>query len=198
MSGLELILASSSPRRRELLERAGLAYRQVSPCAASEDAKAASWRGLPPERLASRLALLKALAVARREPLPRAAVVIGADTVVAFEGRCLGKPKGRTEALEALRSLAGRRHRVLTGLALIFLDDGELVVDTVSTVVELAAAQESLLFDYVDAGLCYGKAGSYGIQDPLFEPMVRAVEGSLDNVVGLPVRRLEKLLERSG
>ncbi|MDF1661786.1 MAG: Maf family protein [Planctomycetota bacterium] len=187
---MRLILASSSPRRAELLEKAGLVFEVMKPQATLEDAYSAAWSHLDPEEFSRRLAFLKALGVARALPAQEA-VVLGADTIAEFEGDILGKPRDRSDAQRMIKRLCNADHDVITGIALISLETGLLVTEAVRSTVSLGPYNETLVADYVAAGLADGKAGSYGIQDPLIRPLILGVEGPFDNVIGLPVETVK-------
>lgn len=189
--GLRLVLASASPRRRDLLTEAGLVF-TVCPSRAAEPDPAP---GEGPEAYVERLARLKASEVFATHP---DCVVLGADTSVVLdradgEARILGKPTDAAEALEMLRALSGVTHRVLTGVAL--LGPGREAVFTVATEVEMAAWPEAMLSAYAATGESLDKAGAYGIQGRgAF--LVTAIRGSYTNVVGLPLAMvLEVLVE---
>lgn len=192
---MRLILASSSPRRAELLTKAGLSFEVLKPEATLEDAYSASWSHLDPKEFTKRLAFLKALGVARALAA-QDGVVLGADTIAEFEGDILGKPKDRSEARRMIKRLCQGDHDVITGVALISLKTGQLVTDAVCSTVTLGEYNEALVNDYVDSGLADGKAGSYGIQDPLIRPLIKGVKGAFDNVIGLPVDTVRSHLNK--
>ena len=179
---MALILASASPRRRELLATLGLPF-AVEPPDIDEDAAEAD-----PERLATRLALRKARAVAVRHP---ADAVIGADTVVVLEGRALGKPRDAAEAAAMLAALRGRGHRVFTGVAVVA--GARSGVAAASTDVTMRDYGDDEIARYIARGEPFDKAGGYAIQDPQLAP-VAAVEGCTCVVVGLPLWTLRRLL----
>lgn len=179
-----LVLASASPQRRRLLRELRVPFRIV-PADVSEAS-----REKDPRRLVLLLALRKARAVARRHP---DALVLGADTVVVSGGRILGKPADREEGREMLLGLNGRWHKVYTGVALVHrgsrLAFSEAAVSRVKARRLEAAALERFVGRHLD------KAGGYAVQD-VRDPFIEAIEGARDNVVGLPldvVRRLLKL-----
>lgn len=194
---MRLILASSSPRRAELLEKAGLSFEVMKPQATLEDAYSASWSHLEPEEFTKRLALLKALGVARALPAQEG-VVLGADTIAEFEGDILGKPGDRSEAQRMIARLCEGDHDVITGVAFISLKTGQLITEAVRSTVTLGPYNDALVRDYVSAGLADGKAGSYGIQDPLIRPLILGVKGPFDNVIGLPVETVKSQLKQWG
>lgn len=180
-----LILASQSPRRRELLTAAGFEF-VVRPSDVPEQRAAHE----SAEEYVARLSSEKARA-AERAP---GDIVLAADTVVVVDGEVLEKPRSNKEAASMLRKLSGRRHVVLTGICL--LHDGGELRDTGRTVVEFDALTEGEIADYVASGEPRDKAGAYAVQG-LAAKFVRGIEGCHFNVVGLPVslvyRRLRQL-----
>jgi septum formation protein len=191
MSGLPLILASGSPRRRELLGGMGVDFEVVT--ADVTELEAASAPGLAPAELAMANAQLKADAVARLRP---ARWVLGADTVVALEGRIFGKPGSMNEARVFLRALSGRTHEVITGVVLRVQGGGEERFHEVSRVT-FRALSEELITRYLADVPVLDKAGGYAVQER-GEWIVAAVEGSRANVIGLPVERLSELFRTHG
>jgi len=186
-----LILASRSPRRRELLAHLGVPFRVVVP-EVEEDAEPAS--SGQPEELAEALALAKAEAVARDEG---EAVVIAADTIVVDGDTILGKPADGAAAAETLRRLRGKTHRVITGLAVVDAGSGRRAASHVVTTVHMRDYSNSEIADYVARGEPLDKAGAYAIQDERFHP-VASYDGCYCNVVGLPLKALVILLRRAG
>lgn len=181
---MTLVLASASPRRRELLERAGLVFEVVvSPVKEIHDAT------IEPERLCEMNAALKAEDVAARRP---EATVIGADTLVFIDGEPLGKPADLDDARTMLRRLAGRVHKVCTGVCVIF-PEGRREVFHETTEVTFHPLDEAAIGDYLKVANPLDKAGAYGIQE-FGERIIAGIRGDYDNVVGLPVARLTKLL----
>jgi septum formation protein len=180
-----VVLASSSPRRRELLSRLGVAFEVVSPEVDE------SWRaGERPVHYVRRLAREKAAVVDRPD-----AVVLAADTTVELDGEVLGKPADAADAAAMLARLAGRSHLVHTGVAAAF---GDRVVDGHSTTtVTLAALVEDDIAWYVATGEPLDKAGAYALQGVggLF---VTSIEGSASNVVGLPLHLVATLAGELG
>lgn len=194
MNGIDLVLASASPRRRELLRAAGVAF-SVEPADVDEDLNAFS----DPEVAAVELALRKARAAVAVRQRASAAVVLGADTIVAVQrdGRwsLLGKPVDSEDALRMLGLLSGTRHLVVTGVALVRTSDGAQrtgVERTFVTMREIAAAERAA---YVASGEWQGKAGGYAIQETADRFVERLEQGGFDNVVGLPVALVLRLLE---
>lgn len=143
---------------------------------------------------ARRLAEAKAGAVARREP---EALVIGADTIVVAEGRFLGKPRDADDARTMLRLLSGRRHDVVTGVAIVRRDPPLRMVDSTVTAVWFRPLPDAEIDRYVGSGAPLDKAGAYGIQGKA-SLFVERIDGDYFTVVGLPLARLAAMLERSG
>lgn len=183
-----LVLASASPRRADLLDILGLAHEAIP-----ADVDETLLPGEAPEAHVERLARAKALAVARHRP---DALVVGGDTVVVLEGEVLGKPVRRQEAVAMLMRLAGREHRVHSGLALVA--PGGTVRSAVSTTrVRFRDFDEAVARRYVSTGEPLDKAGSYGIQG-MGAALVDSIEGDYHTVVGFPVATLVRLLEEAG
>jgi septum formation protein len=185
-----LILASSSPRRRELLAQRGFAFQIVNP---EVDERALP--GESPPELAARLALAKARAVALRAP-PRA-VVLGCDTIVVLGEEVLGKPDDERHAVEMLLRIAGRTHRVLTAFAALADGPGAEQVGVEESLVTLRAVSRSEAEAYAAGGEPLDKAGSYALQGEGARFVTR-VQGSKSNVIGLPLERVEPLLRSLG
>jgi septum formation protein len=186
---MRLVLASQSPRRRELLESLGIAV-EVRPAGADESVRP----GEGPEAYVRRVAADKARAV---EAGP-GEIVLAADTAVVLSGEVLGKPRDDGDARRMLRALSGAEHEVLTGVRARIgapgLAEAEVVV---STRVRFAPLAEAQIAWYVDSGEPRDKAGAYAIQGK-GGAFVRAVEGSVSNVVGLPLEETLALLARLG
>ncbi len=183
-----LILASASPRRRELLERVGVRV-QVDPA----DADETHHPGEEARAYAARVAAEKARAVAARRP---GACVLAADTVVVVDGDVLGKAEDEAEARAMLTRLAGRTHLVTTAVCLL-LPDGQARGFAVDSEVEVRTLAARDVDGYLASGEWRGKAGAYAIQG-IGAALVRAVRGSYTNVVGLPLVEVIELLEETG
>jgi septum formation protein len=185
---LPLVLASASPRRRELLQRAGVRF-EVRPPAVEET----PLPGEPPRALAERLAREKALDVARALGPRPSRLVLGADTIVVLEDHVLGKPRDPEHAVTMLCRLLGRSHRVVTGVALV--ESAELRVRTlaVESRVTMRAAEEHEVRAYVATGEPLDKAGAYAAQGE-GRRFVLGIEGSESNVIGLPLEETLALL----
>lgn len=185
-----LILASASPRRREILTRLGLAF-SVDPADIDETQAASE----PPERYVARLAEDKARAVAGALSGPVA--VLGADTTVVIDREVLGKPRDAADSERMLRLLRGREHAVHTAVALVLCPEAEARVVIATTRVRFRDFNDATLLRYVASGEGRDKAGSYGIQD-LGQALVSEIHGSYTNVVGLPAAETIELLEQAG
>jgi septum formation protein len=185
-----LVLASTSPRRRELLTRAGFRFEIAAP-----DVDESALAGESAESLAQRLALAKARAVARRAP--REACVLAADTVVVIDGELLGKPRDPAEAVEMLLRLAGRTHRVLTGFALVVPALAREESGVEESFVRMHAVDRATAEGYAATGEPLDKAGAYAAQGEGGR-FVAEIRGSRANVIGLPLEALEPRLAALG
>ncbi len=183
----KLILASQSPRRRQLLAEAGYTF-DVMPASESAECGICS-KETPPEMVA-RLAYQKAADVARTLT---AGLVLGSDTVAECVGQILGKPKNRQHAGEMLRLQCGRSQRVYSGVCLWLRPDDRTAVDVDCTELKMADLSDEQIEEYLDSGLWEGKAGAFGLQDRT--GWVSVVRGSESNVVGLPLEMLERMLQ---
>jgi len=187
-----LLLASRSPRRRSLLEEAGVAFEVVS--SGIDDADLAPGASAPEHWVAS-LALLKGEA-ARRALGGRAlgAIILGADTVVDSHGEIVGQPRDRDDAERILRRLMGGGHRVLSGAALVDGATGRRLTLTDSAQVRVGRIDEAELQAYLDSGEWSGKAGAYNLSERLAAGWPIAFEGDPSTIMGLPMRRLLPIL----
>jgi septum formation protein len=182
----ELVLASRSPRRREILERLGIPVRVVAP-----SLEEVFPDGVAPEEAVRRIAVVKATAA--REAGARG-LLLAADTAVVVGPRVFGKPRDAADARAMLSTLAGRAHLVVTGIALAD-EAGTLLSGAESTEVEFRPLAPREIDEYVESGEPLDKAGAYGIQG-LGALLVRGIRGDYTNVVGLPVGRLLDLARR--
>lgn len=182
----DIILASASPRRREILEGLGISFR-ILPAGADETCDLTDPAAFVRE-LARRKgqAVYSSLSHKERED----AVILSADTVVVLDGQILGKPRDRDEAIRMLTALSGRDHAVLTGIGVTV--GGVTHTAAESTTVHVDEIPTKALLAYVDSGDPMDKAGSYGIQGA-FSRWIRGIDGCYFNVVGLPVNRLNHL-----
>jgi len=185
-----LLLASNSPRRRQLLALGGWMF--------GLDVSDVDETRLPAEApvdYVRRLAEAKA-----RAGLPRAReehLIIGADTAVVIDGDVLGKPADEQEARQMLTRLRGRTHQVYTGISVLRVSDGNLWTEVVITEVPMRAYSDAEIEDYLASGDPMDKAGAYGIQNPNFQP-VEQMAGCYASVMGLPLCSLSGLLRRAG
>lgn len=186
-----IILASASPRRRELLDTVGIPF-SVCPSQGEEQI-----RGSSPKEVVEELSEQKAREVFLKTS--GEVLVIGADTVVAAEGNILGKPKNRKEAIQMLKKLQGASHEVYTGVTMLSRDENGEQQKTfhVMTAVEFYPMSEEEIESYVDTGEPMDKAGAYGIQGKA-GIFVKEIRGDYNNVVGLPVARLYQELKQIG
>ncbi|HEY2411132.1 MAG TPA: Maf family protein [Pirellulaceae bacterium] len=196
-----LVLASSSPRRRQLLLDAGYQFTIQPPTDVNED----PLPGEPPELLVRRLALAKAQSTARQlnsllNPEPRApspeSLILACDTVAECSGQILGKPADRNDARRMLALLRGREHRVISGLCLWRLPTGDHRLEIDITRLVMDPISEEALENYLDTNQWQGKAGAFGYQDGL--DWVHILAGSESNVVGLPMQLLARMLNEFG
>jgi septum formation protein len=183
-----LVLASASPRRRDLLGRLGLPFEVVVP---DIDESALAGR---PERVARRLAAAKARAVSADRP---DAIVLAADTVVAHRSDLLGKPRNASEAEATLKRLRGRVHRVVTAVAVMLPGRRRPLVEHAVTRVTMRRYSDTEIAASIARGDPFDKAGAYAIQDERLAP-VAAYDGCYCNVVGLPLWTAARLLGRAG
>ena len=186
---MQIVLASGSPRRRQLLEMLGLKDLLIIPAKGEEIAP----EGAQPQKLVMALAAHKAGEVAALcDP---EALVIGADTIVWFQGRPFGKPRDRQEAVEMLSGLSGQCHHVYTGLAIV--RGGETFTQWEESAVYFRDLSREEILRYVDSGEPMDKAGAYGAQG-LGALLVERIEGDFFNVMGLPLCRLGLMLKEQG
>ena len=190
MKDKKIILASASPRRKEIMEMAGYTFEiQVSH-------KEEIYMSETPDEVVKELALLKASDVATHNE-KKNLIVIGADTVVAHGGNILGKPKSEEEAFDMIRSFQGDKHQVYTGVAILKYDaEGkETVINhAVKTEVYVNAMTEEEIWNYIKRDSVLDKAGSYGIQSG-FAAHIEKIEGDYYNVVGLPISYIYEVLK---
>lgn len=186
---MQLVLASSSPRRQELLALLGLAF-EVCPSNFHEQPTA----GLAPIEQVRHFAREKARAVSRERPHD---LVLGSDTVIELDGRLLGKPQDLADARAMLDRLAGRSHLVHTAVALCHQDRGVDAVDVATTTVRMKADEGQRYERYLATGESLDKAGAYAIQGRGGE-LVAGIDGDYTTVVGLPLKLVAYLLESVG
>ncbi|MCJ8275369.1 MAG: septum formation protein Maf [Bdellovibrionales bacterium] len=190
----ELILASQSPRRRHILTERGFEFR-CFPIEVSE---------IPDENLnvldqISDLAHQKASAAVKELKLLESGdiLVLSADTVVLFEGKIVGKPKNKEDAVQILTRMSGQEHQVVTGYCLWDLGPDRFILGREISTVRFRVLTKEEIIEYVDSGEPMDKAGSYGIQGQGGN-FVEKYEGSFNNIVGLPIEKIEKVLQENG
>lgn len=191
---MRLILASQSPRRKQLLGDAGYAFDIVLP---SETAECGICSRESTPELVARLAYQKAMDVAPR--IGGDAIVIACDTVADIMGRVLGKPEDRRHAEEMIRLLSGREHCVYSGLCVLKLprdEAAEPLVEVCKSTLFMSKLDDAQVEQYLDSEDWMGKSGAFGYQDN--HPWLKLVSGTADNVVGLPIDELTKMLAKVG
>jgi septum formation protein len=184
ISTLKMILASGSPRRREILAQMGYDFKTVSP-----DLDESLLDGESPDRHVMRLSSAKAKSVADKHPDD---LVIGADTIVVLGNRILGKPSSPDEAIEMLHLLSGKAHVVYTGLSLIILSEKLERTGYDATKVIFNTLEDNSIRSYVESGEPLDKAGAYGIQG-MGSFLVNHYEGEFDTVIGFPTKLFSNL-----
>lgn len=186
---MRIVLASASPRRKQYLSYLGLPFEVVVP-----DVDESTVDGETPEQLVMRLSKLKAKAVSQRLS-DNEAVIIAADTVVAYKGQVLGKPKNDDDAFNMIKMLQGDTHEVYTGCTIL---KGDRISNfAVSTKVTFASLDDELIRTYVNSGESRDKAGSYALQG-IAAMLIQKVEGSVSTVVGLPICEVREVLKEFG
>jgi len=181
----QIILASASQRRRQLLTAAGYKFKVV---VSQIDESAFSSEECTPVEYAKALALTKAAEVAKRYP---DAIVIGADTLVDFDGQIIGKALDASNAEEITRMLFSRPHKVITGLAIICRTQNLEIVEADVTAVYPKKLTEAQIAKHISSGVWRDKAGAYAIQE--CDPFVDRIEGSFTNVMGMPMELFERI-----
>lgn len=185
---MRIILASQSPRRRELFEKLGVPFEVM---VSEEEEKIMSSN---PKEVTYQLSGQKAQVIAIQM---EDGIVVGADTVVALEGKILGKPKDREDAINMIRSLQGKTHMVYTGVTILKKVQGK-IVDKITfseeTKVFVASMSDEEILGYVETEEPYDKAGGYGIQGR-FSKYIERIEGDYFNVVGLPIHRVYAVMK---
>lgn len=179
-------MASSSPRRAQILQKAGVGFEIQVPLNVKEDNSSAD----PVNHVLS-LSRAKAESVSHQIV---EGIVLGADTVVVLNGVILGKPTGKGEAFLTLKKLSGKTHTVYTGMTLVNKYNGKITSDCDSTEVTFNQLDDEKIKSYIDTGEPMDKAGAYGIQG-MGGFLVEKIQGSFDNVIGLPTEKLKEMLK---
>lgn len=191
MGKKRIILASASPRRRELMAQAGYEFEiQVSH-------KEEVYTGTEPDEIVKELALLKAKDIAKKNEA-KDVIVIGADTVVAHKGAILGKPQSKEDAFQMIKGFQGDKHQVYTGVAILDYDiEGHenIINHAVKTDVYVNPMTDEEIWKYIESDNVMDKAGSYGIQSG-FAIHIEKIEGDYFNVVGLPISYIYEELKK--
>ncbi|MBN1126400.1 MAG: septum formation protein Maf [Sedimentisphaerales bacterium] len=185
------ILASASPRRRSLLEKAGYTFEAV---VSQIEESTFDIGNMTAEEYACRLSLAKAKAVAIQHPNR---LVIGADTVVDFDGDIIGKPRNADDAEQITRRLFSKPHKVITGLAMVWQEKEKQIICSDCTVVYPRPMDEQQIVEHIQGQTWQGKAGAYAIQET-GDQFIERIEGSFSNVVGLPMELLARMLKQIG
>ncbi len=183
---MKLILASASPRRKEILQKEGYNFQIIT-----SDYEEKSFTSNP-IITAKTFAFEKAKDVFNKLE-DKNAIVLGADTVVYLKGEILGKPIDRQDAKRILKNLSGNKHKVITGYAII--SKGKTIIGYDKSIVIFNKLTESQIESYLDSNLYVGKAGAYGIQDGEFN-FVKRYKGSMNNIIGLPIEKIKKALRK--
>ena len=187
----DLILASSSPRRRELLRSGGYCFRVSPPSHMEPEINSPA---VVPFQFAESTAYFKARSVAAQGDL---GLILGADTIVTYRGAVFGKPSDADQAREILSTLAGTTHEVITGVALVDTHNDRRLIRHDTTRVTMRPMPDEVRERYIASGAWQGKAGAYGIQDR-GDAFIECLEGSFSNVVGLPMELLARMLIEVG
>jgi septum formation protein len=185
----KLILASSSPRRKELLSGLGLSF-----VIDSSDVDESFSPGTPPQQVVEMLSLRKASAVAHKYD---EGLVIGSDTIVVLNDEILGKPANDEDAYNMLSKLQGRTHHVLSGVAIVDASTGKIKVSSSCTEVTMRTLSDKQIVNYVQSGEPRDKAGAYAIQG-LGSTIVERIDGDYFTVVGLPLCLLNQMMAKFG
>ena len=183
---MNIILASGSPRRKEILENTNLKFSVIT-----SDIDERIFENEEPIQLVLRLAFEKCMSVAQNNPSD---LVIGADTIVVLDNEILGKPKDEEEAFNMLSKLSNREHQVITGMSIVNLENEKKIVDYAISNVKFKKLTDQDIKDYISTKECLDKAGSYGIQG-YGALLVEEIKGDYFNIVGLPISKLSDILK---
>lgn len=184
---MNIILASASPRRKEILENASVKFEVMA-----SSIEELTLDGESPCQMVMRLAFEKGMDIAS---IQKSDLIISADTIVVIDNTVLGKPENEIEARKMITSLSGRTHQVITGISLINLDNNKKIIDYVISNVKFKNLSEEDINDYIRTKESLDKAGAYGIQG-YGALLVDEIQGDYFNIVGLPISRLSDLLKK--
>ncbi len=185
---MNIILASASPRRKEILENVNVKFTVVA-----SNIDEVILDNEPPKELVMRLAFEKCMDVAKKN---EDALVIGADTIVVMDDQILGKPKNEEDACNMIELLSNKKHQVITGISLINLSLDKKVIDYVVSEVTFKDLSKETIRDYINTKESLDKAGAYGIQG-YGSLLVESISGDYFNIVGLPISRISDLLKEN-
>lgn len=185
---MNIILASGSPRRREILANTNVKFTVIT-----SDIDEKIFENEEPTQLVLRLAFEKCMGVALKNPND---LVIGADTIVVLDNKILGKPKDEEEAFDMLSKLSNREHQVITGISIVNLANEKKLVDYAISNVKFKKLTDQDIKDYISTKECLDKAGSYGIQG-YGALLVEEIKGDYFNIVGLPISKLSDILKEN-
>ena len=184
---MNIILASASPRRKEILENANVKFKVIA-----SSIEELTLDGESPSHMVMRLAFEKGIDIASRQ---KSDLVISADTIVVLNDTVLGKPKDEIEPRKMITSLSGKTHQVITGVSLINLDNNKKIIDYVISNVKFKNLSEEDINDYIRTNESLDKAGAYGIQG-YGALLVEEIQGDYFNIVGLPISKVSDLLKK--
>ena len=185
---MKIVLASGSPRRKEILENMNLKFDIIK-----SEIEETTLESESPEDLVKRLSYEKAHDIATRN---RDSIVIGADTVVVLDNNVLGKPKDKEDAFNMLKKMSGREHDVITGISILCLDSKKEIIDFCVSKVKFKNLSDEDIYSYIATGECMDKAGSYGIQG-LGGLLVEYIKGDYFNIVGFPISSASEILKNN-
>ena len=183
---MNIILASASPRRKEILENTNIKFDIIS-----SSIEELVLDGEAPCQMVMRLAFEKGIDIASKH---KSDLVISADTIVVLDDNVLGKPKDEEEARQMISNLSGRTHQVITGISLINLENNKKIIDYVVSNVKFKKLSKDDIDDYIKTKESLDKAGAYGIQG-YGAILVEEIQGDYFNIVGLPISKLSDLLK---
>ena len=184
---MNIILASSSPRRKEILQNANIKFEVKT-----SDIDETVLDGEMAISLVLRLALEKGMEISKKHPQE---LIISADTIVVCDNQILGKPSDENDAIKMLTKLSARTHQVITGISLIHLETNKKIIDYVVSDVKFKQLSQQDIIDYVNTKESLDKAGAYGIQG-YGAMLVEKIDGDYFNIVGLPISKLSDLLKK--